>query len=86
MASLQLNELVPMLQVAVGPVILISGAGLVLLSLTNRFARAVDRTRELIRQMRYRTNLNSAYTIAGQDAPLTGTGEDACPTAYVLLF
>ena len=32
--------------------ILISGVGLLLLSLTNRFARAVDRSRQLSREMR----------------------------------
>jgi len=40
------------LQEAVGPVILISGVGLVLLTLTNRFGRAIDRSRELARGMR----------------------------------
>jgi positive regulator of sigma E activity len=48
----QLHELIPVLQVAVAPVILISGVGLLLLSLTNRFGRAVDRSRHLIREMR----------------------------------
>ena len=48
----QLNELLPVLQTAVGPVILISGVGLLLLSLTNRFGRAVDRSRQLMREMR----------------------------------
>jgi hypothetical protein len=47
-----LNELVPVLQEAIGPVILISGVGLLLLSLTNRFGRAADRSRLLIREMR----------------------------------
>src|SRR5512135_2828566 len=47
-----LKELIPLLQVAVGPVILISGVGLLLLSLTNRFARAVDRSRQLLQEMR----------------------------------
>jgi hypothetical protein len=40
-------ELVPLLQVAVGPVILISGIGLILLSMTNRFGRVIDRTRQI---------------------------------------
>lgn len=48
----QLNELIPALQVSVSPVILISGVGLLLLSLTNRFGRAVDRSRQLMREMR----------------------------------
>ena len=52
MVPTKLNELIPVLQVAVGPVILISGVGLLLLSLTNRFGRAVDRSRQLIREMR----------------------------------
>lgn len=52
MVSTKLNELIPVLQVAVGPVILISGVGLLLLSLTNRFGRAVDRSRQLTREIR----------------------------------
>jgi len=52
MPTTQLSQLIPLLQTAVGPVILISGVGLVLLSLTNRFGRAVDRTRQILREMR----------------------------------
>ena len=52
MPPTKFNELVPELQTAIGPVILISGVGLLLLSLTNRFGRAVDRTRQLLREMR----------------------------------
>ena len=52
MPSTRLNELIPVLQVAIGPVILISGVGLLLLSLTNRFGRAVDRSRQLNRELR----------------------------------
>ena len=46
------ERLIPVLQVAIGPVILISGVGLLLLTLTNRFARAVDRSRQLGRELR----------------------------------
>jgi hypothetical protein len=42
-----LSELIPVLQIAVGPVILISGVGLLLLSMTNRLGRAIDRARLL---------------------------------------
>jgi hypothetical protein len=42
-----LNDLIGTLQLSIGPVILISGIGLILLSLTNRFGRIVDRTRQL---------------------------------------
>jgi len=52
MPTTQLSQLIPVLQTAIGPVILISGVGLLLLSLTNRFGRAVDRARQLLREMR----------------------------------
>ncbi len=42
-----LNDLIGTLQLSISPVILISGVGLILLSLTNRFGRTVDRTRQL---------------------------------------
>lgn len=42
-----LADLIDTLQLAIGPVILISGVGLIILSLTNRFGRIVDRTRQL---------------------------------------
>jgi len=38
-------ELIPVLQTAIGPVILISGIGLLILSMTNRLGRAIDRAR-----------------------------------------
>jgi hypothetical protein len=52
MPTISLHELIPVLQVAVGPVILISGVGLLLLTLTNRFGRAIDRSRQLAFEMR----------------------------------
>ncbi len=45
-------DLVPILQLAIGPVILISGVGLLLLSMTNRFGRVVDRSRMLAEALR----------------------------------
>ena len=44
---MQFNELMSILQAAVSPVILISGVGLLLLSMTNRFGRVLDRSRQL---------------------------------------
>ena len=44
-----LTQLIPILQIAIGPVILISGIGLILLSMTNRYGRTIDRARELTR-------------------------------------
>lgn len=40
-------ELIEMLQTAIGPVILISGVGFLLLTMMNRLSRIVDRAREL---------------------------------------
>lgn len=51
MNATSLDQLVPILQLAVGPVILISGVGLLLLTLTNRFGRMVDRSRVLVREL-----------------------------------
>ncbi len=47
MNQARLAELVPVLQVAIGPAILISGVGLLLLTMTNRFGRIIDRSRIL---------------------------------------
>jgi len=45
-------EVIPLLQIAVGPVILISGVGLLLLSITNRYGRVIDRSRVLGAEVR----------------------------------
>ncbi len=49
---MQLTDLIPILQVAVGPVILISGVGLLLLTMTNQLGRVINRTREFSRALR----------------------------------
>jgi hypothetical protein len=69
MPTTQLSQLIPVLQTAVGPVILISGVGLLLLSLTNRFGRAVDRARQLLREMRGASE-DARKRLAGQVANL----------------
>jgi hypothetical protein len=43
-------ELISALQTAIGPAVLISGVGLLILSLTNRLGRIVDRGRSLARE------------------------------------
>jgi Cu/Ag efflux pump CusA len=48
-----LDELVPVLQTAIGPMILISGVGMLLLNLTNRLARTIDRSRQLVEMMKH---------------------------------
>lgn len=47
MKEFSVQQLIPVLQTAIGPVILISGVGLLLLTMTNRLGRAIDRARAL---------------------------------------
>ena len=49
---MQFDDLVPVLQTAIGPVILISGVGLLLLTMTNQLGRVINRTREFSRELR----------------------------------
>lgn len=46
------TDLIPILQIAIGPVILISGVGLLLLTMTNRLGRTIDRARILYEKLR----------------------------------
>ena len=48
MTTSTVHDIVPVLQIAIGPVILISGVGLLLLTMTNRLGRAIDRARQKI--------------------------------------
>lgn len=52
MSTLATSQLVTVLQTAVGPVVVISGVGLLLLTMTNRLGRIVDRSRALAHQAR----------------------------------
>jgi Cu/Ag efflux pump CusA len=54
-----LEQIIPALQLSIGPVILISGAGLVLLSMTNRYARVIDRARILAETLRQNSQGNN---------------------------
>lgn len=58
-----LTQLLPVLQVAIGPVILISGIGLLLLSMHNRYGRTIDRSRELVRSEGDRARLDRQIAI-----------------------
>lgn len=51
-----LEQLIPVLQVAIGPVIFISGVGLLMLSMTNRLGRTIDRSRQLVELRRTATD------------------------------
>lgn len=52
---ISLEQIIPELRDAIGPVILISGVGLLLLTMTNRLGRAIDRARQLKAELSKRT-------------------------------
>src|SRR5208337_4164796 len=64
MPTTPLHEIVPLLQVAIGPVILISGVGLLLLTMTNRMGRAIDRARQLKNELSVRTGRDREQALA----------------------
>jgi hypothetical protein len=51
MQALSVAQLIPVLQTAIGPTIMISGVGLLLLTMTNRLARTIDRARIVGREL-----------------------------------
>jgi multidrug efflux pump subunit AcrB len=55
MPPTSLEQIIPELRDAIGPVILISGVGLLLLTMTNRLGRAIDRARQLKAELSKRT-------------------------------
>ncbi|MGD0745535.1 MAG: DUF2721 domain-containing protein [Verrucomicrobiota bacterium] len=64
MPTIPLNQIIPVLQVAIGPVILISGVGLLLLTMTNRLGRAIDRARQLKGELPERTEQDRHQVLA----------------------
>ena len=52
MQALSVAQLIPVLQTAIGPTILISGVGLLLLTMTNRLGRTIDRARTVVGELR----------------------------------
>ncbi len=59
-----LEQIIPELRDAIGPVILISGVGLLLLTMTNRLGRAIDRARQLKADLPKRTDAERAHVQA----------------------
>jgi hypothetical protein len=66
--NLTLTQLIPVLQLATGPVILISGVGLLLLSFTNRLGRLIDRARSLHRERLAKPNPRQLAVVEAQIA------------------
>lgn len=57
--SMTFKEIIPILQLSIGPVILISGVGLILLSITNRYGRVIDRARKIAEAVRIESETDS---------------------------
>ena len=57
-------QLLPLLQTAIGPVIMISGIGLLLLTMTNRYGRVIDRSRILVDDLPNAEGENRAKIVA----------------------
>jgi hypothetical protein len=64
MAGTTVSVLAPVIQSAIGPVVLVSGVGLLLLSMTNRLGRVVDRARALARELRTLTDGDETAIVA----------------------
>ena len=84
-----LSSLLPIIQLAITPVILISGMGALMITLTNRMARIVDRTRELAEAIpdadpEERTHLESQLDIMW-DRSLMMRGAVTCNGLSMLL-
>ena len=74
-----LQDVIPQLRDAIGPVILISGVGLLLLSFTNRLGRAIDRARLLDAELPKRDEsergpVRAQISIIYRRAKIAGTG------------
>lgn len=64
--TLSVDGLVRLMSAALAPVIVISGAGLLLLSMTNRYARIIDRARNLSREIDTANPLGAAHHVQEQ--------------------
>jgi hypothetical protein len=64
MPPTSLEQIIPELRDAIGPVILISGIGLLLLTMTNRLGRAIDRARQLKGELPNRTEQDRQQVLA----------------------
>jgi hypothetical protein len=63
MSLISIEQIIPELQDAIGPVILISGVGLLLLTMTNRLGRAIDRARQLKHELSTRTGVERTHAL-----------------------
>jgi hypothetical protein len=60
-------QLIRILSASIAPVIVISGIGLLLLSMTNRYSRVIERARELIKDLDATKEKPAAQAVRGAD-------------------
>ncbi len=87
--AVETSELVTVLQTAIGPVVMVSGVGLLLMTMNTRLGRVVDRSRSLARQAREtpeaeRPPVQAQLRILGQRARLMRTA--IALAAFCVLF
>jgi hypothetical protein len=58
-----LHDLIPIIQVSASPVIFISGVGLILLSMTNRYGRVIDKARILLEKLNRGEAVNRSHVM-----------------------
>lgn len=59
--QVNISELIPVLQMSVSPVVVISGVGLLLLTLTNRLGRVIDRSRQLVHELAAASEVEAVF-------------------------
>jgi len=64
MLAISLEQIIPELRDAIGPVILISGVGLLLLTMANRLGRAIDGARQLKSELPKRSEQERKQVLA----------------------
>jgi multidrug efflux pump subunit AcrB len=79
-----LDNLTAVLQTSISPVALISGVGLLVLSLTNRLGRVMDRLRDLLDQRREASTPDAQITVLHRRAALLRGSVTAAVTCILL--
>lgn len=87
---LSIQSIAQVIQFAIGPVVLISGVGLIILSLTNRLGRIVDRARLLVAESKLadplrRTQIATQLTVLRTRAHLTRVAVTLAATSVLLV-
>lgn len=70
-----IEQLLRILSASIAPVIVISGVGMLLLSMTNRFGRVIDRSRAMVRESEIGADNERGKMLRGQLAILHRRGK-----------